>query len=203
MSSLTEALKRIEAYSKCDQSYWRPQLSIRDIDVILQDYPFKLPEEVYELYRWHNGTLPIFREDDTTSEIAFDFGYHLAELIGDITFLPLEEAIFWWQARDDYHASFVPYEPSNIFPLFFCDFGKIVVLGSTTQQKFSPVYRVTDLDVSQIHEPLYPSITNMMLAIAEIIESRAKFWDSGICNLLIYDMGCRPIDQKYGRGKSQ
>lgn len=94
MPSLTDALKQIEAYSKCDQSFWRPQLSIQDIDVILQNYPFKLTEEVYELYRWHNGTLPIFREDDMTSEIAFDFGYHLAELIGDILFYRLKRQYF-------------------------------------------------------------------------------------------------------------
>jgi hypothetical protein len=200
MSALTVALKTIEAHAGCQPAYWLPQLSVQEIESSLQNFPFKLPKEVYELYLWHNGTLPKQRENEFTPEY-FNFGYHLAGLAGDIVLYSLEEAMFWWQARDEWNASFLPYEPSNVFPLFAAERGNIVVLGSRIQQESSPIYWVEDLVVPLNQEPLYPSLTHMMLAIAEAIESGARFWDSGICDRLIYETSCRAIDEKYGRGE--
>lgn len=202
MSVLTEALQRIQAHSKCQLSYCRPQLTYGQIELTLQEYPFKLSKEVYELYLWQDGTLPpqTDRNDEAIKEI-FDFGYHLAMLTGDIELLPLEEAAFEWQTRDEWYRSFLSYEPSNIFPLFTADRGKIVVLGREVQQETSPVYWVDDFVVRLDQEPLYPSLTNMMLAIAEAIELGGEHWDFGLCDRLIYEDSCRAIDEKYGRSK--
>lgn len=60
MSALTEALKTIDNWM---QTY-RPQFSsllqaglkTEEIDEKTQDFPFQLSEDLYELYRWHNGT---------------------------------------------------------------------------------------------------------------------------------------------------
>lgn len=205
MSALAEALQRIETYSKCQSSYWRPQLTYEKIDAILQDYPFRLPKEVYELYLWRNGTLPIptkETEEEKSLLERFNFGYHLAGVTDDIDLLPLEEAMFWWQARDEWHRGFITYKPSNVFPLFCAERGAIAVLGGGIQQDFSPIYWVDDPTIHSDQEPLYPSLTYMMLAIAEVIESGAKVWEfGGICDRFVYERSCRVIDEKYGRSK--
>ena len=43
-----------EGYASVD--VLQPGLSYEEIDSRVADLPFKLPEEVYQLYRWKNGT---------------------------------------------------------------------------------------------------------------------------------------------------
>ena len=86
MSELIHALNRIlnwlknnpsEKYASVD--VLQPGLSYEEIDRRVADLPFKLPEEVYQLYQWKNGTCD--GEEDFSK---FFNGY---------TFLSLEAAI--------------------------------------------------------------------------------------------------------------
>ncbi|MGB3759973.1 MAG: SMI1/KNR4 family protein [Rivularia sp. (in: cyanobacteria)] len=59
MSLLTESLEQIliqlEQKDPEIASSLQPGLTREEIDQIANDLPFKLPEEVYELYQWQNG----------------------------------------------------------------------------------------------------------------------------------------------------
>lgn len=45
-----------------------PRLSYEQIEEITKDYPFQLPQEVYELYQKGNRYLPIGLDTDTTKD---------------------------------------------------------------------------------------------------------------------------------------
>jgi hypothetical protein len=59
MSELTEALESIldwlEKNNPYEFSHLRAGLSRDEIDELVKDLPFTVPEEVYELYQWHDG----------------------------------------------------------------------------------------------------------------------------------------------------
>lgn len=59
MSELTEALECIRDWLEQNQPYdfscLRAGLSRNEIDELVKDLPFTIPEEVYELYQWHDG----------------------------------------------------------------------------------------------------------------------------------------------------
>ena len=85
MSALVDALDRIvnwlqkhpsEKYASVD--VLQPGLSYEEIDRIA-DLPFKLPEEVYTLYQWRNGTC--------------DGEEERAQFFNGLTFLSLEAAL--------------------------------------------------------------------------------------------------------------
>ena len=54
-SQLTNALNRIlnwiEKYNSYYVKYLQPGLSKKEVDNLVEDLPFKLPSEVYELYQ--------------------------------------------------------------------------------------------------------------------------------------------------------
>jgi cell wall assembly regulator SMI1 len=59
MSKLTEGLgriyKRFEAHEPHRAHSLQPPLSKEEIEITVQDLPFPIPPEVYELYQWRNG----------------------------------------------------------------------------------------------------------------------------------------------------
>ncbi|MGB3653290.1 MAG: SMI1/KNR4 family protein, partial [Rivularia sp. (in: cyanobacteria)] len=63
MSNLTEALQRISVWMEKYQTekdgkkipFLAPGLTFEEIENKLKNLPFKLSEELYELYQWHNG----------------------------------------------------------------------------------------------------------------------------------------------------
>jgi len=86
MSELTNALNRIlnwlenhplEKYALVD--VLQPGLSYEEIERRVADLPFKLPEEVYQLYQWRNET--------------FDGEEERAQFFSGLTFLSLEAAL--------------------------------------------------------------------------------------------------------------
>jgi SMI1 / KNR4 family (SUKH-1) len=64
MSELTEALESIRSWLEQNQPYefsrLRAGLSRDEIDELVKDLPFKVPEEIYELYQWHDGVADRF-----------------------------------------------------------------------------------------------------------------------------------------------
>ncbi|MCU0536836.1 MAG: SMI1/KNR4 family protein [Hydrococcus sp. Prado102] len=102
MSTLTDALERIFNWLRANHqeaaSSLQPGLSYEEIEAKLAHLPFRLPQEVYELYQWRNGM---------DGETSFFYDY---------TFLSLEESLerikFWESENLD------AYIPFGWFPLF-------------------------------------------------------------------------------------
>ena len=159
MSGLTNALNRIvnwlEKHS-CEKyasvNVLQPGLSYEEIERRVVDLPFKLPEEVYELYQWRNGTCE--GEEDFSK---FFSGY---------AFLSLESAI------DEY-------EKLNWklhwFPIFYLDSRDYLILlcNSENVAPISSIY----LGGGEDEEVFFSSLTNMMLTIAECYETGAFYFD--------------------------
>lgn len=61
MSELTNALNRILSWFKKNKpstiESLQPGLTIEEIDEKVKDLPFRLTQEVYELYQWRNGMI--------------------------------------------------------------------------------------------------------------------------------------------------
>ena len=64
MSEITEALQRIEVWLQNHMpnraAELRPGLTRNEINELVKDLPFNLPDEVYELYQWHDGSVNRF-----------------------------------------------------------------------------------------------------------------------------------------------
>lgn len=166
MSTLTEALDRIFDWIVKNNPELalslQPGLTREKIEQTLRNLPFQLPEEFYELYQWRNGT----RED---CYICFLPGY---------TFLSLEQALEEYIGINQYREDLLEFhEPEEIwyklwFPVFMLDAKEYLILFGSLEEKTSPVLRFVIAD-----EPAtrYPSLTNMMLAIAQCYEAGAYY----------------------------
>jgi SMI1 / KNR4 family (SUKH-1) len=159
MSELTSALKRISVWyqEKQSRSVFQPGLSRSVIDDLVKDLAFPVPEEVYELYEWCNGS------PDDSDAIAFHQQY----------LLPLEESVR--RRLDRYGLNYgedeIQDDPSW-FPVFKLWCGHafyVVVLGDKVK---SPVMNY-DPECGD-YKIYYESLTNMLLHSAEWLES-AKF----------------------------
>ena len=114
MSILTQALESIlhslEQYAPKEAASFQPGLTRPEIDNLMKNIPFKLPEEVYELYQWRNGS----GQD------------HLYFCFDGRIFLPLEEAIDFYRGGIKSNEGF-GYDPSDPFwnprwfPIFWID----------------------------------------------------------------------------------
>ena len=159
MSDLTNALNRIfswlekhpsEKYASVD--VLQPGLSYEEIERRVADLPFKLSEEVYELYKWRNGTCE--GEEDFSK---FFNGY---------AFLSIESAI------EEYEELFWK---SRWFPIFYLDSRDYLVV-SCESENLAPILRIY-LGGGEDGELLFSSLTNMMLTIAECYETDAFYFD--------------------------
>lgn len=161
MSPLRDALERIEAWLRKHQvklSMGLNQgLTRKEIDDILKGFPLQLPEEIYELYQWHNGKqmrcfdyfIPFFHWFWSLQEALEQYKY-ISQLWRNDD---------WWDRR--------------WLTIFDCngDYFYAVVLGSET----SPVlYIDPEADIREIH---YDSLTDLMLAVAESYETGAYYLD--------------------------
>ncbi|AFY53194.1 hypothetical protein Riv7116_0600 [Rivularia sp. PCC 7116] len=155
MSDLTDALNRIfdwlkkhpsEKYASVD--VLQPGLSYEEIEIKVADLPFKLPEEVYELYQWRNGTCE--GEEDFSK---FFNGY---------AFLSLESAIEEYEELN---------WKSYWFPIFYLDSRDYLVV-SCKSEELAPISRIY-LGGGEDGELLFSSFTEMMFIIANSYESKA------------------------------
>jgi len=82
---LTNALNRILTWLKQNKSNYvnclQPGLSKTEIDQIVQDLPFTIPSEIYELYQWRNGAIE--NDDDMAGLFAGWSFYPLQELVSN------------------------------------------------------------------------------------------------------------------------
>ncbi len=97
---LGRILKILEEKAPDIASALQPGLTREEIDEITTDFPFKLPEEVYELYQWRNG-------------ISGNVGFGLTWFGVQGEFSPLEQVI------QDFYSLKKSGCPSNFLRLFW------------------------------------------------------------------------------------
>ncbi|BAY83415.1 PBS lyase HEAT-like repeat protein [Calothrix parasitica NIES-267] len=160
MSALTNALNRIVACWEKNGNEklvhdLMPGLSHAEIEELVQDLPIQLPQEIFELYQWRNGSK--YEEDE---------GWYL----------PLQDAVKFYLNRIEYYEP--PFNEGNvaIICLFFYIFppdpvseqvGYILIPESLDA---CPVIFETMNSEPSITRK-YASITAMMLTIAELMET--------------------------------
>lgn len=154
MSELTNALNRILNWFENNKpsiiESLQPGLSIEEIDEKVKDLPFRLTQEVYELYQWRNGMI-----DDGS---CF-FKYY--------RFLPLEETL---EESNLFEEAWGLSLPFGWFPVFEFEGGFYSVIGAEEKTETSPIiYTYHRIDIA------YRNLTNMMLYIAECYETGAYY----------------------------
>lgn len=163
MSELTQALNRIMIWlSKNQPSFansFLPGLTNQEIQTKIQHLPIELPEEIYELYCWRNGTE----------------GRHNCEFYPALNFLTLEKAVKLYEdiVTLDNTEEEIKFEGYKLFPFITTDAELTNVLVKDKQEKSS---LIIDLYLEDCEpEIIYTSLTNMMLTIAECYETGAYY----------------------------
>lgn len=165
---LRQALERIWNWFQINApamlTFLQPGLTRSQIDAQVQDLPFHLPEEVYQLYQWHNGSSA---EQDV-------------EFLPQYRFLPLEDAIAQYQftveiwrdvsETENCHDGWGWFE--GWFPLFAED-GNFYMIEGQSQPTTAPIIHFSEYGDNDL---IFNSLTDMMLAIAECLETGTYFF---------------------------
>lgn len=132
-----------------------PGLSYEEIEEKVSNLPFKLPEEVYNLYRWRNGT------NSPAMIFVYHYFWHLdmaLEISSDCVNDPLSQE--FRQERGN---------PLYLFPIFEYEGEYFAILGQTEQVETAPVYHI-DADAGEV-SLAFNNLTAMMQTIAESYET--------------------------------
>lgn len=164
---LNQALERICNWFQVNApallTFLQPGLTCGQIDLQVQDLPFRLPEEVYQLYKWHNGS---------SAEQYIEF-------LPQYRFLSLEEAIAQYQMTVEIWGDVSETENceggwgwfEGWFPLFAEDSNFYMIEGQS-QSISAPIIHFSEYGE---HKLIFNSLTDMMVAIAECLETDAYF----------------------------
>jgi hypothetical protein len=102
MSELTEALECIrdwlEENNPYEFSHLRAGLSRDEIDELVKDLPFTIPEEVYELYQWHDGRVDQFIHNSYNFMSLQESISAYQEEVSENSYNSREEAYFFEQS---------------------------------------------------------------------------------------------------------
>ena len=189
MSVLTQALERIlhflEQYAPKEAASFQPGLTRSEIENLVRNIPFQLPEEVYELYQWRNGNRKV--------NLFFCFGGRM--------FLPLDEAIERYQSMIEYNEGYEPSDPyyynTRWFPIFWIDdYLSTVVMAKKPRKSSWVIEWASETDIFPV---CYTSLTNMMLTIAECC-SKGAYYINETGERCIDSEKATAIDRKYNRG---
>lgn len=166
---LSQALERIWKWFQVNGSAiagsLQPGLTCEQIQAQVQDLPFCLPQEVYQLYQWHNGS-------SAAQPIEF---------LPQNRFLSLEEALdqyqmtveIWRQGiseSEDWQDGNI--RPEGWFPLFAEDGNFYMVEGQPEPRTTAPIIHFSEYGDYGL---VFNSLTDMMLAIAECLETGTYF----------------------------
>lgn len=170
MSVLTVALERIMQWLRANQPEYAasflPGLKYSEIQSLETEFGFKLPNEIYELYQWRNGT-----EEDAKA-ICFP----------TFEFLPISRAIEHTKRCNQFIEESKKFsreegEWYEICPLFTFIANNGILCGVTIvdyQGGKIPVVDIGEGDMARIN---YASLTDMMLTLAEYYETGAYYLD--------------------------
>ncbi|HEY9860623.1 MAG TPA: SMI1/KNR4 family protein [Candidatus Obscuribacterales bacterium] len=157
MSALTDALDRIlrwlQQHSPNAVSGFAPGLPLVEIEAKLSQLPFRVSQEVYELYQWRNGN-------------PYDgaFVYHrLLDLEGALEYAAVINESYWLEVREQDGT------PQYLFPVLGFDGEYFAIPGGDVSSPHAPVFHIGCDDGSL--SLAFTSLANMMLAIAECYEA--------------------------------
>lgn len=144
----------------------KPRLTLSEIEELTTPLRFSLPQEIYDLYQFGNGCLPIGISEDKNWDSIYNYFY-----------FPSMENKLWplSQAMGAYRNLLSSEDNPQVFPI--CTYGEdktLFMLGSTDFQETAPLvwtYDESTCDDIANMEILWPSLSNMMLAYAERWES--------------------------------
>lgn len=165
MSLMTEALERISIYSHIT----RPSRSREEVERQLSFFPFKLADEVYEFYQWAGAPIGDRFPDgwdgpyNNNSTYYCSLEWFLGSASDLIHFQSLEEA----EKHYPNYSSNADIYDIKCLPFVSYENGRLVIAGSETQIEVSPVLQREDDD----DRLWFPSLTNMILSIAESLET--------------------------------
>lgn len=207
MSALTDSLNRIMQWLEKNRpdyaASFLPGLSDSEIRDKLANIELELPLEIYELYRWRNGT----QNGEDPKSVIFPC----------MEYMPLDEAIEYYDDflentinifdEQDFQDIFELLDANQInqygdkkylFPFYRsnCDF--LAVLLSKEKQQYSPIINIDDvLELSFV----YRNLTAMMKTLAEYLKTGAHYLDEEQEYYLNGDEEkMLPIFQKYNPG---
>lgn len=154
-------------------------LSREQIDEIVKVLPFKLSEEVYELYQWRNGEAnSVYHNGDTIADFLFP-DHHLPGNLS-LPFWSLQTAVANYQdlwkmeeserennSRENFPADFKLWD-RNWFPIASMENKTILIAIGDIDP--SPIYQI---EFGFANTPLrtYKSLTSMISTISECCES--------------------------------
>jgi|GEM_PF-4723153 len=164
MSKMTEALERINLRLYGRFKITKPGMSLEEIESRLSFFPYRLSDEAYEFYQWSGAPTGDSRPDDWNGSYNDSSTYNCAlERL-----LERADDIIHFQSLEEMGKIYSPLNASNPewLPIISAEYSHFVISGSQTQIDTSPVLIIND-------EPKlwFPSLTDMMLAIAESIEA--------------------------------
>lgn len=180
-SELINALNRILIWLQQNKPDYveclQPGLSKVEIDNLVQDLPFTIPQEIYELYQWQNG--------------AKGEGMDIAALFGGWSFYPLERVILDYQSAQEKTKNLlfqkIPLIKMSQFNPYIDNFSPFLIFQHADEWRhegslwlnnnlgFCPVvfdyFDQGNLELTR----MYTSLTSMMQTIAECYETGAYY----------------------------
>jgi hypothetical protein len=154
---------------------YNPGLSRQQIDSIVKDLPFKLSEEIYELYQWRNGEASSYYYNrDIIGDFLFPDHYIPGNL--SIPFWSLETAVAnyhdLWKMEESVRKN-PPHDNCKIwdrqwFPIASMENKTLLIAVGDLDP--SPIYQI-DFIFSDTPLRAYKSLTSMISMIAECCES--------------------------------
>ena len=171
MQALERILHHIQNQAPGAAQALQRGLTREQIAAQLEGLPFRLPEEVYQLYQWRNGS---------TAEARVEF-------LPQYRFLSLEEAIAEWQfvdhlAREIYEnldgnpqQELIDSSECHWLPLFAEDGNYYVISGDTESRETASISHRFYINFELKLQ--FDSLTEMMEAIAECFDTRAYYFD--------------------------
>lgn len=152
-------------------SLLQPGLSRETIDDMMQPFPFKLSEDLYQLYMWRNGT-----RAGTYAETSL-FAHPAAHFAPLASALDASEELSEYLNTDELKQTWGPleFEPSPYYFDLFSDPGDsdfLVPCGTTSLKKPPILFWSPELGEPHIH---YSDLESMMWTIAACYESGAYY----------------------------
>jgi hypothetical protein len=163
MSQLTDALNRIQTWLSSNYPVVAegitPGLHLEEIQEIVGNLSFSLPQEIYKLYQWSFG-----HDEDTLTNYTSIFDPYEG-----MSHSSLERAIEIQSGfEDEFEECAVKYIGKPLLPIFEFDGAYLCAAGDWEDKNSSPIIFVSDINEIITR---YSSMTSMMLTIAESFES--------------------------------
>ncbi|NEQ99904.1 MAG: SMI1/KNR4 family protein [Cyanothece sp. SIO2G6] len=174
MPKITKSLEKISAILEEDRPnllrIMQSGLSNSEIDKKTENLPFRLPQELYEFYNWHNG---ISIPDHIKFELDFLPNFWFISIEKSLEeFIRLENLFEIYSVQESYKKLW--------FPIFWSDTAYLLITGSSDVQEIGEVYHISWVEGEFIARLEYPSLKTLLAIIAECYDTGIYHTNSNI-----------------------